>query len=559
MPLEKRWRPVVAPPSNGNTTLEDWNTHPRLQKHLQRFLDSQDPGRVLSRYSVQARNLNPDNLLRIAVHVGAWVALLPLEQAASSTSGEVDGSQPSPVQLLAQILRLRSRAKITEWLQGVLHLVALRLQDVRHDVQGQAAGPWMELRRSMPKTVWRELRTQRPAIPVCDESKEPADQVSLLKRKTPPIQIEPAVPRAAVEPEFDMLQQFGSTETEALTASDLHLEISKLGNEKAVRRFYHNGSAFSISNFEERALHVDSLEDRLVKAAASESWDQVCSLIREAAAALAAPRQTAVLDKAAKPMPDDAQERLQANLQSKLRKLICKGLAFLDLSDAGTALQLEPALSVMKLLIERFQVRGQLEEARAAKQWLRLRGILMPDVTTQAESNLESSPTKDSCKRNAALITLGKARLIGQERGSSKGGVYVPNVTIQSNPLVRNTGQDVILTCNKCGLELRSSWVFEFRSKVSTLVPTAGHHTCGGKYVHVDANISVKVDNSSNLKMCIHGGLANQCVKCGGSQICVHKKRTDRCPHCLADGHKKQTRKARISACPHRLAAGYKK
>ncbi|CAE8612325.1 unnamed protein product, partial [Polarella glacialis] len=171
MPLEKRWRPVVAPPSNGNTTLEDWNTHPRLQTHLQRFLGSPDPGRVLSRYSVHAQNLSPEKLLRIAVHVGAWVALLPLEQAASSTSGEVDGSQPSPVQLLAQILRLRGRAKITEWLQGVLHLVALRLQDVRHDVQGQAARPWMELRRSMPKTVWRELRTQRPAIPVCDESK----------------------------------------------------------------------------------------------------------------------------------------------------------------------------------------------------------------------------------------------------------------------------------------------------------------------------------------------------------------------------------------------------
>ncbi|CAE8689239.1 unnamed protein product [Polarella glacialis] len=142
MPLEKRWRPVVAPPSNGEATLEDWKTHPRLQKHLQRFLDSPDPGRVLSRYAAQAQNLNPEKLLRIAVHVGAWVALLSLEQAAASPSSEEeDVSQPSPVQLLAEILRLRGRAKISDWLQGVLHLVALRLQDVRRDVQGQAARP----------------------------------------------------------------------------------------------------------------------------------------------------------------------------------------------------------------------------------------------------------------------------------------------------------------------------------------------------------------------------------------------------------------------------------
>ena len=174
MPPEKRWRPVVAPPSNTNTAVEDWKTHPRLQKHAQRFLDSPDPGRVLSRYCARAQQLDCEKLLRIAVHVGAWVALLPLEQAAAAPKGEeADVSQPSPLQLLAQILRLRGRAKITDWLQGVLHLVALRLQAVRQKVQGQAAVPWMELRRSMPKAIWRELRTQRPAILDGGETKVP--------------------------------------------------------------------------------------------------------------------------------------------------------------------------------------------------------------------------------------------------------------------------------------------------------------------------------------------------------------------------------------------------
>ncbi|CAE8587388.1 unnamed protein product [Polarella glacialis] len=435
MPLDKRWRLVVAPPSNGEATVEDWKTHPRLQKHLQRFLDSPHPGRVLSRYSAQAQNLNLEKLLRIAVHVGAWVALLPLEQAAESPgNGEEDVSQLSPVQLLAQILRLRGRAEISDWLQGVLHLVAIRLRDVRRNVQGQAARPWMELRRCMPRAIWRELRSQSPSIPICGESKEqqePADQVPCLKRKPP------AGPRAIAEAEFDMLQQSGGLASEALLASDFHSEISELGNEKAVRRFYRDGAAFSNSALEERALHLDSLEERLVKAVSLESWDQVCSLIREAAAALAAPRQKAALDEPAAPMPDDAQDRLQTNLQGRLRKLICKGLDYLDLSGAGTVSQLEPALSSMTLLIEQFRVRGQLEDARAAKQWLRLHRILT------AESNLEG------CRRDGAQIAEGKNIPTGEDRGSAKGGVYSPNVKLKRNPLVRNTGQDVILNCNK--------------------------------------------------------------------------------------------------------------
>ncbi|CAE8587390.1 unnamed protein product [Polarella glacialis] len=235
MPLEQRWRPVVAPPSIEAATVEDWKSHPRLQKHVQRFLDSPDPGKVLSRYAAQAQNLNPEKLLRIAVHVGAWVALLPLEQAAAALSSEEeDVSQPSPVQVLAEILRLRGRAKISDWLQGVLHLVALRLQHVRREMHGQGARPWMELRRSMPKIIWRELRSQLPGIPACCESKEqqqPADQVP-FKRKTPPEQTEPDGPRAAAEAESDMLLQCLCLASEVLLASE------KTSTSSAPRRLF---------------------------------------------------------------------------------------------------------------------------------------------------------------------------------------------------------------------------------------------------------------------------------------------------------------------------------
>ncbi|CAE8639278.1 unnamed protein product, partial [Polarella glacialis] len=247
-------------------------------------------------------------------------------------------------------------------------------------------------------------------------------------------------------------------------------------------------------------------------------------------------------------MPEDAQQRLQANLQSRLRKLICKGLGYLDLSDVGTASQLEPALSCMKLLIERFKVRGQLEEACAAKQWLRLQSLFTAESTTeqpqqqhhhqhlQQQRQQQQQQAEAGSKSESSLIE--QTFMTGGDKGSSKGGVYSPNVKFRSNPLVRNTGQDVILTCNTCGIGLRSSWVFEYLGKVSTLVPTNGHPTCGGKYVQTDATITLRLDITSNLDICPHGSVTNQCVKCGGSRICAHKRRISSCPPCLAERRK---------------------
>ncbi|CAE8598210.1 unnamed protein product [Polarella glacialis] len=381
----------------------------------------------------------------------------------------------------------------------------------------------MELRRSMPKAIWRDLRTQRPAIPpTCGESKEQQElpgPAAHLKRKVPPQHTEPA---------GQGTEQNTGPGIEALTASNFLLDISQLGNEKAGRRFHRDGAAFSNSNLEERALHLDGLEEQLVKAVASESWDRVCSLIREAAAALASPRQKAALIGAAAPMPEDAQERLQANLQSRLRKLICQGLGYLDLSDAGTASQLEPALSFMKLLIERFKVRGQLEEARAAKQWLLLQGLLTADATKEAEPNLESyfesyfgsSVIERSRRREAAKTT-------------TAGGRYIPRPKIQENPLVRNTFHDVLVTCNKCGFELRSSWVFDHRGKLRTLVPINGHKVCGGRYVSVTGSLLVW-DTVQILEICPHNTRRAICVKCRGSLTCTHKKQRSRCRLCLA-------------------------
>ncbi|CAE8587386.1 unnamed protein product [Polarella glacialis] len=159
------------------------------------------------------------------------------------------------------------------------------------------------------------------------------------------------------------------------------------------------------------------------------------------------------------------------------------------------------------------------------------------------KASLDSSLVEDSCRTDGSVTIGGENALSGKDRGSAKGGVYSPSVKVRSNPLVRNTGQDVILTCKKCRLELRSSWVFDYLGKARILVPRHGHSACGGKYVPTDAKFSVKQDNPTHLDICPHGSQRSLCVKCGGSGICVHRKRISACPHCLAAGYQKRKRK----------------
>jgi hypothetical protein len=261
--------------------------------------------------------------------------------------------------------------------------------------------------------------------------------------------------------------------------------------------------------------------------------------VREVAAALAAPRQKAALNEAAAPMREDAQERLQANLQGRLRKLICQGLGYLDLSDVCTASQLEPALSCIKLLIHRFKVRSPLEDAQAAKQWLRLQGLLTVEVASENEANLESSSPEENGRGISIQTTERKMTMTQAEKASAKGGVYTPNVKVQNNQHVLNTGEEVILKCRKCGVELRSSWIIQLRGQAFTLVPHKGHTSCHGKYVATAATTKIKADNSTNLDYCPHGTESRLCPKCDGSGICVHKKRMYRCPICRPGGYQK--------------------
>ncbi|CAE8633816.1 unnamed protein product, partial [Polarella glacialis] len=456
------WRPAVAAPPDIEASAEAWQNHPRLQKHLLRFLDSPDPARVLRRYQLAlCKHLGSEKLLRVAVHVGAWVALLPLELAAAAprqgattptgttttttskrkvTATCSSGTLPSPAQLLAQVLRLRGRSTSTDnddnnnnnnnknnknnnnnnnnnnWLKGVLHLVALRLLDVRQKPDATPAQHWAELRRSMPRATWRELRSQLPAMPVGDKSE--AKRMAPQMRRVGAQSNREACPdqkndesHEAREAEMIDVEVGGHTWAGAVlheavdaTAAALHSQ-SDVGraldhqlasnnnnnnssnhnnnnkhtnnshNDKAVLRFQLDGTAFSNATLEEQGVCIGNLEQRLVHAVASEAWGALCAIIREAAAALSAPRWKEDFPALGAMLPDEARERLRAGLQGRLRKLLCQGLGDLDLSDEGTAALLQPALAFMRRL---FAHGGRpLVEAKAGKQWLRLQSLIL--------------------------------------------------------------------------------------------------------------------------------------------------------------------------------------
>jgi len=153
--------------------LEAWSQHPRLQGHLHRF-ENADKERVLARYQRVASSLTGSPLLRHTVHVGAWVALLPVEHE----------SLPACVRLLAALLRLRGRCRVTPWLRGVLHLVALRLRELC--VGECKPAHWMELKRSMPRQVWKDFRAECPALPAGGDVEEGESTPKHKAVKVPP-------------------------------------------------------------------------------------------------------------------------------------------------------------------------------------------------------------------------------------------------------------------------------------------------------------------------------------------------------------------------------------
>lgn len=306
-----------APPPTGGP--EAWRHHPRLRRHAFKIQTASKPIAVLARYR-EAYATCSDPLLRQrhTVHVAAWVALLPDDHE----------SLPACASLLGSLLRTHTcsnstgkkvwlRTARSGWLDGALHLVALRLQEVHQHASGQVAGCWSELRSSMPHGIWKKLRATCPPPPPqkADQVKqglgEKREEEMRDEVETHRVKVDTQLaPKPAMLREARRLQHLGIVHMDALQGSE---------RGAAIKDTLHRACAA-----------MDSGDaDAMVDAAVS-----VVGL-------MSPPRAVAKGEEDAKPMPESAKARLEAAEQVRLRAALLqllglRGEGGLDLNDAGT-------------------------------------------------------------------------------------------------------------------------------------------------------------------------------------------------------------------------------
>eukprot|EP00928_Gymnodinium_smaydae_P051406 TRINITY_DN34940_c0_g1_i1.p1 TRINITY_DN34940_c0_g1~~TRINITY_DN34940_c0_g1_i1.p1 ORF type:complete len:394 (-),score=66.31 TRINITY_DN34940_c0_g1_i1:217-1398(-) len=139
---------------------------------------------------------------------------------------------------------------------------------------------------------------------------------------------------------------------------------TKTGSKKVKR----NGAGVDVSP------SAESLQQEVQLALDSQDLFQLPQLLADLCGVIAAPR-AADNQRDEDAMDEAAKERLRAQTQHRLRKLLNCGLRALDLSDAGTAAILRPALTIVYSLICDFEKRTAMlvDQAKDGKQWALLK------------------------------------------------------------------------------------------------------------------------------------------------------------------------------------------
>ena len=130
-------------------------------------------------------------------------------------------------------------------------------------------------------------------------------------------------------------------------------------------------------------------------------------------------------------------------------------------------------------------------------------------------------------------------RLPAADSSGVSNSVFYPNKKVQGLPTVFE-GEDVIqLQCGLCSATISSSWFFRHpgTQQISVLVPQHGHLACGKKLGKLSpwipaSDVTPKPAKLEILTLCPHNRELRNCTLCGGSRICEHQKRRDRCATC---------------------------
>ena len=292
MESRKRCIAAVAPAPEGGA--EEWRRHPRLQRHLTRFCANENQEGVLGqcrRKAAGASDQEPP--CRDMTHVAAWVALLPSEAALLPDCARVLSFflRRHPCGARSETSRKGASSDHLSWLRGTLHLVARRLKELRAEAPGGLVEHWLDLRRSMPGSVWRTLRASCPAI-------------------------------------------------------------ASVGKEAERRGAVDEGTHRSVDAHAGREAEVNAVLQEAAASPEDGDADRMLKAVVEAAAILSAPHRAAVQGEGAETMTEAALDRLRAAQQSRLREALLRLLdEGLDLSDPGILQLLRAPLEKLKGLL----------------------------------------------------------------------------------------------------------------------------------------------------------------------------------------------------------------
>jgi len=254
----------------------------------------------------------------------------------------------SPVLLLARLLRMRSKGKLSPWLHGVLRLVAARLAEVDKDAAtSTASNQWQDLRRSMPlKILPQQDRRQ--------ERQNAKDQVGSI-----------IVKRA--------------------------------------RRFHNELTLWRNCESSQQTERVSQLREHMAELSTEMDTIKLRAFLCRVVAALSSPRSSSQ-DVSGEPLDAIAEERLKesASLQKSLREMLVWGLSTwrntLNLEDE----QIHHLLSHVRETVAHFEEQhGDIRLNSCARaQWGKIKSCVMTPEDKAAESKLKKNQSADPAAVN---------------------------------------------------------------------------------------------------------------------------------------------------------------
>eukprot|EP00928_Gymnodinium_smaydae_P096988 TRINITY_DN8680_c0_g1_i1.p1 TRINITY_DN8680_c0_g1~~TRINITY_DN8680_c0_g1_i1.p1 ORF type:complete len:519 (-),score=50.93 TRINITY_DN8680_c0_g1_i1:70-1626(-) len=472
--------PEPAPPIGDKQV---WSAHPRLLRHLQAFQSHPRKSALLSRYWQKANLMDRRNLLRHTCHVAAWVALLPIETTAVGQGAD----KLSPARVLARMLRLCRRSPFTPWLRGILHLVAIRFPEV-DETKFQH---WSDLRRSLSKVTWKELRDHGYAA----------------------LSVAPRV----------------ACKTSATSLRDQARLV-----EKRQRLFDEELSRYQHLELEAKEQALESMGGLLQNVGCGSDSDAASlrRIMRETVCALAPPR-AAAREQSGAVLDDDAAEHLRqsAAYQERVRSLLIRAILRWRSLWADDD-QIQPMLGYITDLVGKFEGRGMsLLQASSSHQWSRLKLAITELEEADTSTATHAIDGKKASKRKDAEVATHR---------SIVDNVYVPNPKIRrATHVEERRAERKELRCSKCGYSIFSSWYFIHPSGNKcprVLRPVNGHIRCkegrqAAHFVAVDGTPSLP-DTPTVVDLCEHNRQRHHCVDCGGAHVCVHKRQRSHCSQC---------------------------